>query len=451
MTKFSPIRKLTEHFSMVIGLCLAAGLILWLEGMGPKINGMQLGINRSDPFADLTRIRSVDLAVPDALTQAEAEAAKTAWAYFQNFTNPNSGLSNSVETFPSGTMWDQGSYVVAILAAYRLGLTDHADAVIRLENIADALLQMPLVEGQLPNKVYNTNSLDMTFYNNSVATDGLGWSALDLTRLGIALFAASKQFPEIATNMNAIVDRWNVSLLTQDGELYGAARDSSGNLKRLQEGRLGYEEYGARGAALLGLNASLAAEWRHNAINVRVDNVPLIVDIRDKKNSNGSNYMISEPILLAALEFGLDPSLKLIATSLYQAQENRAKRSGILTAVSEDNIDQDPYFLYYSVYANGAAWTPINPNGKPYPELATVSTKAAFGWHALFETPYTQDLIDHVAKARHATRGWRSGIYEASGEVNDVATANTNAMVLLASHYQAFGPLIPAILRGRND
>jgi len=450
MTSFSPFRKVMEHFSMVIGLGLAAVLVLWLEAPSQTANGLTLDYARTDPFSDLARVERLDPAVPGVLTAADIDAARTAWAYFENFTNEATGLSNSVETFPSGTMWDQGSYLMAVLSAYRLGLITREQARSRTERVFDALLEMPLVEGQLPNKVYNTDTLQMTFYNNTLAPNGLGWSALDITRLSVALFAATRQFQEISDKGTALNKRWNVNLLVSGGELIGAARDPAGNLENLQEGRLGYEEYGARGAALLGLNASLAADWRHNAIAVRVEGIPLIVDFRDKENSNASNYMLSEPFLLSALEFGLDPSAQLVATALYQTQARRAKRTGQLTAVTEDNIDQDPYFLYYSAYANGSSWIPLNPDGKAYPELATVSTKAAFGWHALFETDYTQSLIDYVGKTRHESRGWRSGIYEASGEINDVATANTNAMVLLSIHYQAFGPIIPALLRSSS-
>ena len=450
MTHFSPIRKLTEHFSMVVGLMVAALVILWIERPDNARAGILLDYARSDPFSALSRIEPVPLAVPDALSAEEIDAARVAWQYFESFTNPNTGLANSVENFPSGTMWDQGSYLLAILSAERLGLLSRNASARRIANLLSALKEMPLVEGQLPNKVYNTDSLQMTFYNNAVTTNGLGWSALDMARLSVALFAAQHQHPEFTPEIAAIQDRWNVTRLAQNGELWGSARDANGNLEYLQEGRLGYEEYGARGAALLGLNTARAADWRYQAISVSVENVPLLVDFRDKENSNASNYMLSEPFLMTAFEFGLDPETLNISTAIYHAQVARADRTGILTAVSEDNIDQDPYFLYYNIYANDEKWMPINPDGKAYPELATVSTKAAFGWHALFETEYTQTLVDHIGVTRHETRGWLSGTYEVDGAINDVATANTNAMVLSAIHYQAFGPLIPAILRDKS-
>ncbi|MEM9716397.1 MAG: DUF3131 domain-containing protein [Pseudomonadota bacterium] len=445
---FSVFRKLTEHFSIIAGLFLAAGVIFWMESNPPYVS-TRFGYSEGDPMADVTKLTEPALTAPRALSTAEFEAAQTAWAYFEAFTNPNSGLSNSVESFPSGTLWDQGSYLSAIICAYRLGIIDKADAKARASAVLATLKRLPLVEGQLPNKVYNTDTLEMTFYNNAASLDGLGWSALDIARLSVPLFAVSKQFPEFAGAVNDLHVVWRTTNLVRDGELWGAARDAANTLIPVQEGRLGYEEYGAKGLALLGLNTARAGDYRHAAQTVKVENILLLADLRDKENSNASNYVTSEPYLLTAFEFGLDPDTELLARGLYQAQANRADRTGILTAVSEDNIDQDPYFLYYSAFANGARWSPINPNAKAYPDLATVSTKAAFGWHALFETEYTSDLITHIGRTRDEARGWRSGVYEVTGEVNDVATANTNGMVLLALHYRTFGPLVPAVLRGQ--
>ncbi|MEM0978048.1 MAG: DUF3131 domain-containing protein [Pseudomonadota bacterium] len=440
---FRAPRKLTEHFSISLGLALAAALIFWFEGAYQNMS--TAGYSRQDPFASIALEPVPALAPLSTLTSEEVEAARIAWRYFETFTNPATGLSNSVETFPSGTMWDQGSYLMAILAAYRLGLITGDTARNRTARVLQALRDIPLVDAQLPNKVYSTNTLEMTFYNNAPTKTGLGWSALDMGRISTALHAVSRQFPDFADEVIGVQNRWAVTRLVQNGELWGTSRTTGGVLEDLQEGRLGYEEYGARGLALLGLNAGRAADWRSFAQVINIDGTALLADRRDKKNSNGSNYVLSEPFLLTAFEFGLDPDTELLAGALYLAQERRAKQTGILTAVTEDNINQDPFFLYYSAYANGETWVPINPAGDPFPELATVSTKAAFGWHALYRTEYTQQLMDYIGTTQHPEKGWQSGRYEVSGAINDVATANTNAMVLLSLHYRAFGPLLPAI------
>jgi hypothetical protein len=132
-----------------------------------------------------------------------------------------------------------------------------------------------------------------------------------------------------------------------------------------------------------------------------------------------------------------------LAHRIYRAQEERFRRTGTLTAVSEDNIDQPPYFLYNTVYSNGRAWNTIAEDGKIHNDKRTVSTKAAFGWDVLYGNDYTSRLVEHVLKTR-SSDGWYSGVYENTGAVNEVATANTNAIILQALQYKANGPLLAA-------
>lgn len=48
-----------------------------------------------------------------------------------------------------------------------------------------------------------------------------------------------------------------------------------------------------------------------------------------------------------------------------------------------------------------------------------------------------------LAAIRHlqSERGWYAGLFEADGSANEILTMNTNAVVLEALHYKAFGPL----------
>ena len=129
---------------------------------------------------------------------------------------------------------------------------------------------------------------------------------------------------------------------------------------------------------------------------------------------------------------------------MYAAQEKRYTLTGQLTAVSEDNIDQAPYFIYNTVFANGKAWNAVDENGAEFPDLKTLSTKAAFGWDALYQTGYTARLMAEIQKAKTTDRGWTSGVYETDGRVNTVATANTNGIILEVINYKANGPLLSA-------
>jgi hypothetical protein len=63
--------------------------------------------------------------------------------------------------------------------------------------------------------------------------------------------------------------------------------------------------------------------------------------------------VVSEPYVLDGIEFGWDDTSRDFAYRVYQAQYNRYVRTGIPTAVSEDNLDQAPYFVYNSILFEG--------------------------------------------------------------------------------------------------
>ena len=127
--------------------------------------------------------------------------------------------------------------------------------------------------------------------------------------------------------------------------------------------------------------------------------------------------------------------------NLLKAQVKRFERTGILTAVNEDGIDREPYFLYYSVYSNGEHWQAVNVTGKSFPNLRFLSTKAAFAWSALMnDDPYAKKLRNAVQNLIQPNRGYFSGRYENPQlGVNNAVDVNTNAIILESLLYQARG------------
>ena len=113
-----------------------------------------------------------------------------------------------------------------------------------------------------------------------------------------------------------------------------------------------------------------------------------------------------------------------------------------MTAVSEDNIDQAPYFVYNTVFADGKAWNAVTEKGEDASEFRSLSSKASVGLYALYDTDYTQKLFDRVSGNFSSDNGWYAGIYEVSGKSNKALTANTNAIVLEALRYIQLGPMI---------
>jgi len=433
----SKFLHLRSSFVFCVGLCLTAAIAIGSE----RANGLVSHQNRisiqPSPLA---------FAPHRSLTAEEQEMAHSAWAYFRENTDPETGLVRSVQNFPSTTIWDQASAMLAIIAAHNLALIGQDEFDFRIGGILNSLQKLPLFDAKLPNKVYHTTHLNMTNYANEPQARGIGWSALDIARLMVPLYVLLATDSPHSQSARAVLQRFDLQAMLQGGVMYGArVIPESEDTELVQEGRLGYEEYGARALALLGLNSHTAAELTDYLKYETVEGQAIATDSRSVILYDAHNYVLSEPYLLMAFEFGLDGDNRELAERIYHAQLGRFEQTQQLTAVSEDHIDQAPYFIYNTVYANGQAWNPLAEDGKSYPDLRTISTKAAVGWHMLYETAYTKKLLAKVAPTKHSIRGWRAGIYEASDAVNDIATANTNAVVLEALHYRKFGPFITAM------
>jgi len=81
-------------------------------------------------------------------------------------------------------------------------------------------------------------------------------------------------------------------------------------------------------------------------------------------------------------------------------------------------------------------------DGSDASEFKTLSTKAAFGWHMLYETEYTKKLIKAVSSLNDPEKGWYSGLYDKTGLPNKVLTANTNGIILETLAYKKHGVLL---------
>lgn len=384
---------------------------------------------------------TLNLREPEGATADDLAVARTAWDYFRRNTIAETGFVNSVEDFPSTTMWDQGAYLMALVSAHRLGLVTSREAESRARQFLASLERMPLYDGKLPNKAYDTRSLTMVDYNNVETAEGIGWSALDVARLLLGLRVLESDFPVLGPGIRKIVAGWDLSALTRNGRLYGVHVES-GRPVLGQEGRIGYEQYGARAAALWGADVLRAISAERIVTFEQVEGVEVPTDARKASSFGAITPVLSEPYILMGLELGLDDESRRLAARLLEAMRRRFERSGTLTMVSEDHVDRAPYFLYASVYANGRPWAVVSDTGEAFPELRTQSVKAAFAWDALVEDNYTAMARSTVATLGHPGRGWPAGRYEVTGAENAVFSLNTNAVVLEAMHYKAFGPLI---------
>jgi hypothetical protein len=429
----------------LLALACAFGAVWWIERESGRPLIDKPSGQPASPTTAPQLATSADLPAepaPRALTEQEQQWARIAWKYFENNLDTSSGLAHSVDGFPSATMWDTASYLLALLSAFELDLLEKREFDLRLAKALVALEGLPLYGGKLPNKSYDTGTLAMTDYRNQPAPAGIGWSAIDIGRLLVPLNAVVWRHPVHTPAVRRVMQRWDVSGLARDGQLFAMQAGAQGAPQALQEGRLGYEQYAAHTFALMGLDVEAAGDWRNHLQLVTVDGVAVCADDRDPARFGAPNYVVSEPYILAGLEFGWTRSARECAWRAYRAQEARWRRTGTLTAVTEDHVDQPPYFVYNSVWSNGRAWATVTDKGEDAAPLRTLSVKAAFGWHALLRTEYTARLVERVAALNDPAKGWYAGLYEEGGKTNQALAANTNAVVLESLAYLRRGRLL---------
>ncbi len=376
-----------------------------------------------------------------AAADDDLAAARTAWRYFERNTDAATGLVSAVDGFPSTTTWDLGSSIVAIVAARELGILDAAGFDSRAGALLRTLSTMPLFQGALPNKAYDSRTARMTDYENHPVPGGIGFSAIDLGRLVSALALLGELHPERAGEVERVLARWQPCRAVRGGELRGVYADQAGKLHEAQEGRLGYEQYAARGLALLGLDVSLALRYDRFRSEVSILGVPVPRDARDRRRFGAVDAVVTEPWVLGALEFGPDIVSTPLARRVFEVQKRRFERTGIVTAVSEDHVDRPPWFVYGSIWADGTPWRTVTPAGADASSLRGLSTKAAFSLAVLHpDDPYAEVLRRAMAGSRDPERGWYAGTYEKGGE-NKSLNANTNGVILEAILYEKLGAL----------
>ncbi|PWQ98368.1 DUF3131 domain-containing protein [Leucothrix arctica] len=421
------------HIVFILALLTAFGIVITMENM-----------NFDNRVASRSAVKNeVEIEIPKqrAITAEEREWANIAWKYFENNTIEETGMVNSANQYNASTLWDTSSYLMGLISAYRLDIIPKEEFSQRTRKLLTSLAELPLYDGKLPNKSYNTISLAMVDYTNKPTPKGIGWSAIDIGRLMVPINILVWQYPEFHQEVQSVVDKWDLAAMVDKGSLFGALREKN-KTTMLQEGRLGYEEYAAKSMQLMGYDVNEALDYQSWLKYINIYGIDIATDSRRPEEFTAHNYVVSEPYILDGLEFGWDQISKQFANRVYAVQEARYKDTGILTAVSEDNIDQAPYFVYNTVFTDGKEWNTITEDGKDASEFKSLSTKAAFGWHALYETDYTKKLMAVASTLHDVDKGWYSGRYEKSGKPNKALTANTNGIILESIAYKALGPLI---------
>ncbi len=379
------------------------------------------------------------------LCESDLEIATIAWKYFQNNYNPETGLVNSVNDYHSTTMWDTGSSLSAYIAAKDFGLIDQKQFDDAIMALLETMSTMKLFDGAAPNKVYHTKTRKMVNYKNEDSPDGIGVSVLDLARLISWMNTLQCMHPEYHAPVNTVLSRWDYTRLVKNEELYGMARDDRdhSNILSLQEGRLGYEQYAGKIFKKAGFSVNTAASYNNkHRNNTDILGIDIAFDKRDPREYVANNYVVTESYVMDAMELGVDDENRQLIRNIFEVQKKRWQQTGIITAISEDNIDREPWFIYNTIFNAGLKFSTISEVGEDFDHLKTVSTKAAMTMAMLYpDDPYSSVLLSAIKSAYDPDGGWYSGVFESGAGYNDVTTANTNGVIMSGLLHKKYGAL----------
>ncbi|EYD76386.1 hypothetical protein Rumeso_02050 [Rubellimicrobium mesophilum DSM 19309] len=379
------------------------------------------------------------------------EMAQNAWHYFEANWQPDTGFTNAVNAYPSTTLWDTGSYIGAVISAEGLGFINEEAAKDRLDLLLGTLSHLQLFRSECPNKVYHTQTAFPTTYTNEPGE--IGCSALDIARLMVWLKVIEQRYPEFQADVRRTLRRWNwCNIVTPAGVLQGSTVGGDGATLYVQEGRLGYEEYGAAAFALWGFDVGEAYKPEPYS-TVWLYGVEVPYDTRDPRVLGAHNYVVTESYALLGIEFGLaDPAgddipawIARAAQNVYEAQARRFEATETFTARTEHQLLDAPYFVYDTLFSDGRPWATITDTGQWVPEHGAVALKGAMGLWALWDTDYTDQLFDYIADQFDPKLGYVEGIYEnGSGPILQY-TANNNGIMLETLYFKENGPILQPV------
>lgn len=360
-----------------------------------------------------------------------------AWRYFKENTD-STGLVYSVVLidddyiyrYPVTTMWDVASSLLGIVSAERLGIISFKEGVHRTKRILDFLQRCELYQNKYPNFDYYVRTGQVVKQRQGVAWD-------DVARMLTALRIVGNHYPSLKSKCSNIVGRWNLAFLET---LYQPS-----NEKKLNElKRSPYWDYMNASFVLWGYRDESASFWTRLLNKIHGLFSKIEPDYKDK-------LLIPESYILEAIEMGPTKKSKEILHLIQNLQEARYKDEGIITCLSEGELDREPWFVYCGLVVSeedSTVWPVVKSIGKDsksYPEYRFISSKAAIAWQALKENDYTRLCYDLIGeKTVNYQFGFYTGIYEGNHQINKSLSVNTNGIILESLWFKKGGkkPLI---------
>ncbi|MGJ5618190.1 DUF3131 domain-containing protein [Sulfitobacter sp. MF3-043] len=357
---------------------------------------------------------------------AYLQDAKTAWRYFDQWTNRKTGLCPATISSPEGepilheavTMWDVGSQINALIAAVDIGLITARQFQAAIKKI-------------LPN-IAGRRSQGRLLPQGWIATDRFKWGTknfdgCDAGRLMAALYNLDSH--GLAQDKSApIVKKWDLREIIKDGVINSV---QGGELESTFRSHCAH--YATWAFRTWGIEALSPYE-------VFVGNTVADGKMRLLEVAGNIGPMGAEPLLLEAIELGMSPESSYLADVLFAAQLEEYDQTGQFTCVSEGPLDRPPWFTYQGLQfdAPGRVWATDTVAGLPAhrsPEFreknAVVSSKGAYLWAAYKNHDYCDALVEYVRSKAQTPYGFCSSIYRNTGQAtSNYADINTNAIIL---------------------
>lgn len=360
--------------------------------------------------------------------QLYLDAARTSWNFVNRITEPTTGLARAHDKYSYVTLWDISGVIAANYVAHELAFINDATYDAHISKILATLSTVDLYNNVAFNRIYDAKTGRMVDNGSKISAVGAGYSSVDIGRLLIWLRIISWKQPKYAPLATQIVKRLDMSKLLQDGFLRGVDVDPrTGARKEFQETEIGYQQYALSGFAMWGARVNnTGLDVKKNTAVINVFGVRLLTDNR------GNDRVMSEPYIMLGLETGYrTPELRYQASQVLAAQNARYQKTGIVTAITEDALPDPPhYFYYYSVWHRAKPFVVEGPgDNKVVDKPRWVSSKAAFGWHAVLPNTYTQLVLNTVRPAG-TPAGWGSGVYEGTQRPTGVPSLNTAALIM---------------------
>ncbi|PVZ88958.1 hypothetical protein C9426_05500 [Serratia sp. S1B] len=423
--------KARSYLTVIIGFILAFSIVFYVEkNTNPTDMKLpQLQLSENFPTLPITR----------GLDYQEAVWARIAWQYFINNTQ-ESGLVNSAEGLPYTSLWDCGDYLLALISAHQLNVIDDKELDARMQKALTALGSLPLHQGNVPYLYYNTTDLKpvMTGYD-------LDYSLIDVGRLLVAFKVIIWRYPQYNALVQQTVKHWDLAAL------FDMVKDNASLKSRHKQVHLkpnnyrsgyGYSLYAINGLSLINTWAGIVltnSRQQHDFITINGMEIPDDAKARIR----GKPYPVinSLPYILSGLENGFNTESAEISWRIIQVQKiinQSSDRHGYVN-MGLANV----FSLIGKENANPDELQRSKDGILPGNQVAlSLSTQAAFGWDALFNTTWTQQVRQQASTLFVPGRGWLEGVEAHGQKPSKLITATTNAVILESLMYTAQGKMV---------